>query len=261
MIDVERQPLKPVDQLRAVVAELDLKAVRKLVLKGPQPREQNLALRRGEVNVAEAANGVAHALERTGSLRADGAVRHPDRTESFPLPLHARMVTAMPQQFDRAAIERVIKAVADELDGDWLLVGGALVALWLEPRRVTEDIDIVGNTADSRLRLMQLIDRLGLPVEAVNSAADFFVHRIAGWQREVELFRQGARGRILRPNATLFLLLKLRRLSERDLDDCLALLATKPRFDTGRVHAELDALERTDDEELRKRRETLRNAF
>ena len=54
------------------------------------------------------------------------------------------MVTAMPQQFDRAAIDRVVSAIADELEGDWLLVGGALVALWLEPRRVTEDIDVIG---------------------------------------------------------------------------------------------------------------------
>ena len=104
---------------------------------------------------------------------------------------------------------------------------------------------------------MELMDRLGLPVEAVNSAADFFVHRIAGWERETELFRQGARGRIMRPTATLFLLLKLRRLTEQDLDDCLMLLAKKPPFDAGRIRSELAALDRTDDEKLRERREKL----
>jgi hypothetical protein len=45
------------------------------------------------------------------------------------------MVTAMTPQFDRAAIERVVSAIADELEGDWLLVGGALVALWLQRSR------------------------------------------------------------------------------------------------------------------------------
>jgi hypothetical protein len=57
--------------------------------------------------------------------------------------------------------------------------GEKLREVWLESRRVTEDIDLVGTRPDSRLRLMELAERLGLPIEAMNSAADFFVRRIS----------------------------------------------------------------------------------
>jgi hypothetical protein len=72
----------------------------------------------------------------------------------------------MALELDRAGIERIVAAVADELPGDRLLVGGALAALWLEPRRVTEDVDIVGlgGAGAERLALLELADRLGLPV-------------------------------------------------------------------------------------------------
>jgi hypothetical protein len=164
---------------------------------------------------------------------------------------------------DRARLEWIVEAVADRLPGDWLLVGGALVALWLEPRRTTEDVDIVGlaGTGDERLALLRLAAELGLSVEALNSAADFFVRRIDGWQDELEPFRSGSRGRIHRPSVTLFLLLKLGRLSEQDLADCLAALARAAseglRLDAGRVLSALDTLPPTADAELARRRRRL----
>jgi hypothetical protein len=84
------------------------------------------------------------------------------------------------------------------------------VALWLEPRRVTEDIDLVGlgGSPDDRLDLMRFADAMGLPIEAVNSAADYFVRRVHGWEQELELFLAGTGARLYRPTATLFLLLK-----------------------------------------------------
>ena len=102
-------------------------------------------------------------------------------------------------------------AVCERLDGEWLLLGGALVALWLEPRRVTEDVDLIGlrGTADERYALMELATELGLPVEAVNSAADFFVRRIPDWRAELVELRRGAGATVYRPSVTLFLLLKL----------------------------------------------------
>jgi len=84
-------------------------------------------------------------------------------------------------ELDHARLDLIVQAVADRLSGDWLLVGGGLVSLWLKPRRVTEDVDMVaidGSGAD-RFALLGLAVDLGLPVEALNSAADFFVHRIA----------------------------------------------------------------------------------
>lgn len=173
----------------------------------------------------------------------------------------------MKAEFDLAAIERVIAAIADELEGDWLLIGGALTALWLEPRRVTEDLDVIGigGNPAARLRLMELAVKLGLPIESVNSAADYFVFRIDGWERELELFRQGRRGRILRPTPTLFLLLKVRRLSERDLADCLAAVRHARAYgltlDGARIKAELLSLGETQDESLQKRRGDLLTAL
>ncbi len=169
-------------------------------------------------------------------------------------------------ELDRVRLERVVGAVAERLPGDWLLIGGALATLWLEPRRTTEDVDLVGlgGTIDERLSLMRLAAELGLPVEALNSAADFFVRRIDGWRDELELFRTGAKGRIYRPTVTLFLLLKLERLTGRDLADCLAAVARaqaeRLRFHPGRILAALDALPPAGDPDLARRRQRLRDA-
>lgn len=170
----------------------------------------------------------------------------------------------MSAELDRQRLEAVLAAMVDTLRGDWLLVGGALVALWLEPRRVTEDIDLIGlgNPPQDRLDLMRFADAAGLPVEAVNSAADYFVRRIPGWERELELFRGGSQARIYRPSATLFLLLKIGRLSDQDLADCLALIARARKdglpLDAGRVLSALDRLAVADAAAALGRREMLR---
>ncbi len=136
----------------------------------------------------------------------------------------------MGARFDRDGVERVLAAVVDRLEGDWLIIGGAYVALWLEDRRTTEDVDLVPVGAGAqRSKLLGVAVDLGLPVEAVNSAADFFLEKIEGWRDEIELLRSGAKGRIFRPSATLFLLLKARRLSAQDLEDCRAELARARR--------------------------------
>lgn len=111
---------------------------------------------------------------------------------------------------------------------------------------------------------MELAAEAGLPVEAVNSAADFFVRKIADWRTQLVPFVR-RRATIYRPNATLFLLLKLERLSAVDLEDCLGLLAhcraTGELVDAERVRARLDALPATDDVALRDRRARLRDAL
>jgi hypothetical protein len=168
---------------------------------------------------------------------------------------------------DRPRIAAVVDAVIDRLPGDWLLIGGGLVALWLEPRRLTEDIDLIGlpGSAADRLALLGLANDLGLPVEALNSAADFFVHRITDWRAHLVLFRSGATGRVFRPSATLFLLLKLARLSEQDLADCLSLLdparAEASGIDLERVLAAMAALPPAADPQAASRRDRLRQAL
>jgi hypothetical protein len=171
----------------------------------------------------------------------------------------------MPEELGRERLEELLTAVTERLDGDWLLIGGALVALWLEPRRVTEDVDLVSlaGSGDQRLELMELAAAAGLSIEAVNSAADYFVRRIPGWEKEIELFRDGPKARVHRPSPTLFLLLKIGRLSDQDLADCRAML-TKARadalaLDAPRVLAALDELdEGTTEPGVARRRQALR---
>jgi hypothetical protein len=170
----------------------------------------------------------------------------------------------MTTDLDVARLESILQRVVERLHGDWLLVGGALVALWLDARRVTEDVDLVGieGTGADRRSLLELAADLGLPVEALNSAADYFVNRIPDWRTQIELFRTGGAGRVFRPSPTLFLLLKLRRLSARDLDDCFELVRRCQRdglvVDVRRVRSELAALAPVDDEALATRRRHLR---
>ncbi|MDO9017155.1 MAG: hypothetical protein Q8S73_12290 [Deltaproteobacteria bacterium] len=168
---------------------------------------------------------------------------------------------------DRGRIDAILDAAADALEGDWLLVGGAAAATWFLPGRVTEDVALVSlrGAQDDRLALLTLAERLGLSPEAFNSTADFFVHRIPGWTAEMEPLRLGRGARIHRPTVTLFILLKVGRLSEVDLDDCLALLSfargTSPTLDRDRVVAALEALPPTTDAALLDRRRALRDAL
>lgn len=166
----------------------------------------------------------------------------------------------MSAALEKQRIEAIVDAIAERLDGEWLLIGGALVALWLDDRRTTEDVDIIGlrGLPEERYALLQLADDLGLPIESVNSAADFFVRRIDGWRDELRVLKRGSRSTVHRPTTTLFVLLKQRRLSARDLADCLAALAREEEpVDRARLRAALSALTPTEDVDLERRRREL----
>jgi len=168
-----------------------------------------------------------------------------------------------PLWFDKARIDALLAMASERLDGDWLLIGGAAAATWFAVARTTEDVDLVGlaGTSAERLALMNLAIEAGLPVEAVNSAGDFFVRRIDGWRDELVPLVRGPRATIYRPNATLFLLLKIERLSAVDLDDCIALVAhcveTGEAVDRERVLARLSSLPVTDEAGRQDRRASL----
>lgn len=161
---------------------------------------------------------------------------------------------------DRDRLDAIVTAICEQLDGEWLVIGGAIVSLWLEPRRTTEDVDVLGlgGTPRERLALLELGDSLGLPVESLNSAADFFVQRIPDWREHLVRFRSGAKGTVFRPDGTLFLLLKLRRMDERDLDDCKALVASGEPFDRARILAAIGSLPAPSDATVASRRAELR---
>ncbi len=124
---------------------------------------------------------------------------------------------------EKNVVKKFVQSVADKIVGDWVIIGGSLLPLLGIDSRFTEDIDIAANkeaTQSDLLKLMDIAVELGLPVESVNQAASFFLYRIPNWEKDLLLLHQGKAGRILRPNATLYLLLKIERLTETDLLDC-----------------------------------------
>lgn len=172
------------------------------------------------------------------------------------------MVPAL--RFDRTRIQAFLALAGERLDGEWLVIGGAAAAAWFVPSRTTEDIDMIGlaGTRDERFALMTLASEAAVPIEAVNSAADFFVRRIDGWRDHLVSLHRGSRATIYRPDATLFLQLKVPRLSEVDLADCLALLALRDEvIERPRVLHSLASLADTEDAALRDRRARLAMAL
>jgi histidinol-phosphate/aromatic aminotransferase/cobyric acid decarboxylase-like protein len=172
-----------------------------------------------------------------------------------------------PLRFALSRIQALLELAGRTLDGEWLLIGGAAAAAWFAPARTTEDLDIIGlqGTQEERFALMTFAEGAAIPIEAVNSAADFFVRRIAGWRDELIVLLRGPRATIYRPSATLFLLLKINRLSATDLEDCLGLLAhcalSHEALDRARARGALAALAETDDVALRARRQQLARAL
>lgn len=161
----------------------------------------------------------------------------------------------------------LVEQIGQRLDGEWLLIGGAAAADWFAPARTTEDIDLIGlgGTQAERFALMQFAADVGLPIEAVNSAADFFVRRVDGWRDQLVILHRGPRATVFRPSSTLFVLLKIARLSQTDLEDCLGLIAhcktSDEAIEHDRVTAALAALPATDDQMMHVRRRRLRDAL
>ena len=165
-------------------------------------------------------------------------------------------------RFDRSSVGAFLALVAARLDGEWLVIGDAAAAARFRDDRVTEDLDLIGlgGTQAERFGLMELASAAGLPIEAVNSAADYVVRKIPDWRAQLVPLTS-ARATIYRPSATLFILLKLGRLSEIDLDDCERLIAhcetSGETIDLPRLRAELAALPTTADVALAERRAQL----
>jgi hypothetical protein len=127
-------------------------------------------------------------------------------------------------QVDAQVLKRFVHIAADELSGDWVVLGGSVLLLLGAGRRVTLDIDVAGppgSRQEQTLKLMRIAEGLGLPVEAINQAAAYFLHRIEGWQERLVLVHEGSTARIHRPDVTLFVLLKAGRMTESDLADCI----------------------------------------
>ena len=81
-----------------------------------------------------------------------------------------------------------VAVAADQLKGSWVIIGGSVLHLLNIAARQTEDIDLAGpltSTQAESLKLMELAESLGLPVEAINQAGAFFLYKIPGWDRKL----------------------------------------------------------------------------
>lgn len=128
---------------------------------------------------------------------------------------------------DEQTLKAFIDRAADTVSGDWVVIGGTVLPLLGEGTRPTLDIDLipVGEAPQSEIiDLMEIAEDLGLPVETVNQAGAYFLRKISDYQDHLMLLHEGKTARIYRPDTTLFVLTKVGRLMESDLQDCLAFL-------------------------------------
>lgn len=265
-VAIDPRAVESCDQLSPGVSEHAFEGGREMMLERAQPCQKRFG---GEGCWIK--TGSHERLTQAGIVRkrvrgqSHGAQRNACTLQDLATNLHESYRSSVSSAaLDKARIDLVVDAVVNRLEGRWLLVGGGLVALWLDGNRTTEDVDLVGmqGTQAERFALMDLADELGLPIEAVNSAADFFVRRIDGWDGMIEVLRAGERATVYRPTTTLFVLLKMARLTERDLADCQLAIdgarASGDPLDEERLASAIDALPPTEDRALLERRERLR---
>lgn len=124
-------------------------------------------------------------------------------------------------------LKKFIDAALEKLDGDWVILGGTLLpALGIDYRQ-TVDIDfspVHASTNATSIKVMEIAERLGLPVETINASAEFFLKKTTNFKNRLVLLFESKRCRIFRPTLDLYLELKLRRASDSDLSDCRELI-------------------------------------
>ena len=120
-------------------------------------------------------------------------------------------------------LEKFIHKAQRELNGEWVLLGGSLLSLLKIQTRVTYDIDIVELDKRSQdIALMQIADDLGMPIEAINQAAAFFLEKQKNYKENLILLNEDKNFKLFRPNLSLYLALKMNRGTESDINDSIA---------------------------------------
>lgn len=128
------------------------------------------------------------------------------------------------KSLDKRRLIKFLRLSAKRLRGEWVLLGGSLLPLLGIGHRTTLDIDIVGVSGKERgqvLELMEIAEGLGLSPESINQAAGHFLRQVENWKACLVVLEKGEKGTIYRPDVNLYVRLKIRRLSETDLSDCM----------------------------------------
>ena len=121
-------------------------------------------------------------------------------------------------------MKQFLKKSPEFLKGEWVLLGGALLPLLGENVRSTTDIDLVPlkEQRGQLLNVFNLAEALKLPIESVNLAASYFLLKMKDYEHNLILIHETQSFALYRPNLFLYLQLKLKRLSQTDLEDCLS---------------------------------------
>ncbi len=138
-------------------------------------------------------------------------------------------------------LKEFISLVSKNLKGEWVLIGGTVLPLLGVHHRITVDIDLIGKNNKERaqqLELMKLAEKLKIPAETINQAGALFLEKIKGFEKKLEILLESKECKIYRPNLSLFLELKLERLSESDKEDCLEMIKWSVKNESGSVHQE-----------------------
>lgn len=130
----------------------------------------------------------------------------------------------MSKNLDSKTLALFLDKAVNKLTGRWILIGGTLLPAVGIDIRSTVDIELIGlgkNERSMSLELMNLADNLDLNIEAINQAADFFLQKIKFDESDLVILQQSKNCKIFRPSASLYLRLKMARLTESDLQDAI----------------------------------------
>ncbi len=127
---------------------------------------------------------------------------------------------------NRKLMKRFQEQALRTLSGEWVIIGGAVLHVLGLDKRLTMDIDLARKSGDldETLKLMKIAEKLNLPVTAINQAGAFFLRRIQNWEKKLILCAESSSCRIYRPHGELYLQLKMSRMSESDLEDCMQMI-------------------------------------
>lgn len=122
-------------------------------------------------------------------------------------------------------MKKFLEKSTSKLSGEWIIIGGTVLPLIGIDHRVTIDIDIVNlnfkSSNDDSLKLMEIAEELKLPIESINQAGAYYLSKIEDVADHLVLLQESKKCKIYRPDAYLFIKLKIERLSETDLADCI----------------------------------------
>lgn len=127
------------------------------------------------------------------------------------------------KNLNSSLLKKFLSLASKELKGNWLLVGGTLLPAVGIDIRSTVDIDLIGLGPNERmqsLELMNIAEKLGLSIESINQAAEYFVSKKKPTKHDMIKLIVGPEATIYRPTVALYWSLKINRLTETDTLDC-----------------------------------------